>query len=178
MLAAESTATVIDRECAQAAAVGTMDTATVDIVSDVRRQRPKGRQFTSAEALAYQLPGRNTEGERVAWGKDTKVLNQVQLTAYPDCIGGNLASLESFVRKHLHSVVGGIHVLPFYPSSADRGFAPLTYKEVDPAFGSWDQITALAEDGDLVVDFMVNHISAQSEEFKDFVEKGDEVRLC
>lgn len=69
-----------------------------------------------------------------------------------------------------------MHVLPFYPSSADRGFAPLTYKQVDPAFGDWSDIQALREDLDVCVDFMVNHISAQSEQFQDFVEKGDEVR--
>jgi glycosidase len=69
-----------------------------------------------------------------------------------------------------------MHVLPFYPSSADRGFAPLTYKEVDPAFGTWDDIHGIGETLDLCMDFMVNHISAQSEWFKDFKEKGDKVR--
>lgn len=28
--------------------------------------------------------------------------------------------------------VGGLHLLPFYPSSGDGGFAPITYKEVPP----------------------------------------------
>lgn len=66
-------------------------------------------------------------------------------------------------------------MLPFYPSSADRGFAPLTYKQVDPTFGDWRDISALRQRLDVCVDFMVNHISAQSEQFKDFVEKGDQV---
>lgn len=57
---------------------------------------------------------------------------QVQLSAYPDCIGGDLKGLSKFVTEHLGGVVGGVHVLPFYPSSADRGFAPLTYKEARP----------------------------------------------
>lgn len=74
--------------------------------------------------------------------------------------------------------MGGVHVLPFYPSSADRGFAPLTYKQVDPSFGKWRDISALRQRLDVCVDFMVNHISAQSEQFKDFVEKGDEVCPC
>ena len=38
------------------------------------------------------------------------------------------------VKKYLQKSIGGIHILPFYPSSADRGFAPLTYEDVDPAF--------------------------------------------
>jgi hypothetical protein len=135
----------------------------------------EGRKESAAMLLANQLPGRNTAEDRVVWGKDTKLLNQIQLSAYPDCIGGNLAVLESFIGNHLSGVVGGVHVLPFYPSSADRGFAPLTYKEVDPVFGTWDSIQSVAARGDLCVDFMVNHISAQSEQFKDFVEKGDQV---
>jgi glycosidase len=130
---------------------------------------------SAAELLAHQLPGRNTHADRIRWGVDTKLRNQVQLTTYPDCIGGKLSDLQSFVDRYLAGVVGGVHILPFYPSSADRGFAPLTYKEVDPTFGSWDEIESFADGLDLCVDFMVNHISAQSEQFKDFVEKGDKV---
>jgi glycosidase len=137
-----------------------------------------GRKEAASVLLANQLPGRNTAGEKVRWGKDTKLLNQIQLSTYPDSIGGNLSALETFISEQLAGVVGGVHVLPFYPSSADRGFAPLTYKEVDPEFGSWDEITSVAEQGDLCVDFMVNHISAQSQEFLHFVEHGDKVRCA
>ena len=35
-------------------------------------------------------------------------------------------------------VIGGVHLLPIYPSSGDGGFAPLTYGEVDPHFGTWE----------------------------------------
>lgn len=83
--------------------------------------------------------------------------------------------MSAVVCRCLGGVVGGVHVLPFYPSSADRGFAPLTYKQVDPSFGDWEDIAALREDLDVCVDFMVNHISAQSPQFQDFVEKGDKV---
>jgi sucrose phosphorylase len=65
--------------------------------------------------------------------------------------------------------VGGVHILPFFPSSADRGFAPIRYDMVDSAFGSYDDIEKLGKDYYLMFDFMVNHISAQSEYFKDFL---------
>ena len=68
---------------------------------------------------------------------------------------------------------GGVHILPFYPSSADRGFAPLTYYQVDPAFGTWQDIAMIQEDFDLTIDFMVNHISRQSKYFQDYLEKRD-----
>jgi len=66
--------------------------------------------------------------------------NKIQLITYPDSLGHNLPELHYVLRKYFRKAVGGVHLLPFYPSSADRGFAPLTYDAVDPAFGSWEAI--------------------------------------
>jgi hypothetical protein len=54
---------------------------------------------SAVELLAHSLPCKNTCGEKVEWGKDTKLRNQVQLSAYPDCIGGNLSNLRSFTDR-------------------------------------------------------------------------------
>ena len=98
--------------------------------------------------------------------------NKVQLIAYPDSFGANLVELHYAMRRYLSKAVGGIHLLPFYPSSADRGFAPLTYSDVDPAFGTWEDVYMIGRDFDLIIDFMVNHISRQSDFFMDYIEKG------
>ncbi|BBO88620.1 sucrose phosphorylase [Desulfosarcina ovata subsp. ovata] len=98
--------------------------------------------------------------------------NNVQLIVYPDSLGSDLVELHYVLRRYLSRAVGGIHLLPFYPSSADRGFAPLTYDEVDPAFGSWRDIDLIGGEFDLIIDFMVNHISRQSLYFQDYMEKG------
>ena len=66
-----------------------------------------------------------------------------------------------------------MHLLPFFPSSGDRGFAPLCYDRVDPAFGDWDDVARLTEGRSAVYDFMINHLSRQSPEFLDFLEKQD-----
>ena len=102
------------------------------------------------------------------------IRNACQLITYADSLGTNLSELRSALSHHLSGLFGGLHVLPFYPSSGDRGFAPLTYNEVDPRFGSWKDIEALAADYDLMVDMMVNHISRRSEYFQDFVQKKDD----
>ena len=99
--------------------------------------------------------------------------NQCQLITYPDSLGKNLQELHYNLKRHFSKVVGGVHILPFYPSSADRGFAPLRYDEVEARFGTWEDVEKIGEDFDLMVDFMVNHISRQSDYFKDFVEKGE-----
>jgi len=74
----------------------------------------------------------------------------------------------------LKDVVGGVHILPFFPSSGDRGFAPMDYSKVDEAFGDWSDIEALSQDYYLMFDFMINHISAKSPYFLDFLEKKDD----
>ncbi|WP_338552413.1 sucrose phosphorylase [Paenibacillus sp. KS-LC4] len=101
------------------------------------------------------------------------VKNQVQLITYPDSMGGDLKALNDVLLKHFADVFkGGIHILPPFPSSGDRGFAPLTYLEIEPSFGTWDDIRAIGEKFDVLVDLMVNHISRQSEYFQDFLQKG------
>ncbi|MCF7948005.1 MAG: sucrose phosphorylase [Spirochaetia bacterium] len=102
------------------------------------------------------------------------IRNACQLITYADGLGGNLTELRSALAQYLPNLFGGVHLLPFYPSSGDRGFAPLTYNEVDPRLGSWEDVEAIARDYDLMVDMMVNHISRRSEYFQDFLQKKDE----
>ena len=42
--------------------------------------------------------------------------------------------------------MGGVHILPFFPSSADRGFAPIRYDKVDEAFGDYADIEKIGEE--------------------------------
>lgn len=101
------------------------------------------------------------------------IRNKVQLITYPDSLGGNLKNLNTLLRKHFTDAFpGGIHILPPFPSSGDRGFAPLTYFEIDPAFGSWSDIQRISKQFPVVLDLMVNHISRQSPYFQDFLRKG------
>lgn len=101
------------------------------------------------------------------------VKNQVQLITYPDSLGGDLKTLNEILLEHFSDIFkGGIHILPPFPSSGDRGFAPLTYLEVDPKFGTWNDIKTIGENFDVLVDLMVNHISRQSPYFQDFLKRG------
>ncbi len=101
------------------------------------------------------------------------IKNQVQLITYPDSLGGDLKTLNNVLLKYFPNIFkGGIHILPPFPSSGDRGFAPLTYLEIEPTFGSWDDIRKLSENFDILLDLMVNHISRQSPFFQDFLKNG------
>ena len=103
------------------------------------------------------------------------VKNKVQLITYPDSLGGSLKSLKYVLDNQLKNLFnGGIHILPPFPSSGDRGFAPLTYLEIDPAFGTWEDVQAISKEYDVLLDLMVNHISKQSVYFQDFLKNGRE----
>ena len=95
------------------------------------------------------------------------------LITYADSFGKNLKELKYVLDTYFKREVRSVHILPFFPSSGDRGFAPITYQEVDPAFGTWEDIEALAGEYELMFDFMINHLSKQSAYFKDFIEKHD-----
>ena len=97
-----------------------------------------------------------------------KIKNEAMLITYCDSLGNNLKDLNQVLDQHLQGVVGGIHLLPFFPSTGDRGFAPSDYMVVDPAFGTWQEVEALGEKYYLMFDFMINHISRESKFFQDF----------
>jgi sucrose phosphorylase len=95
-----------------------------------------------------------------------------QLLTYPDSLGGGLGALRRLLEGPLDGAFHGVHVLPPFPSSGDRGFAPVTYREIDPRFGSWDDVAGLAARHDVLLDLMINHISRRSPEFRNFERYG------
>ena len=101
------------------------------------------------------------------------VTNQPMLITYADSLGGDLRALESVLDEDFRGVFGGVHILPFYRSSGDRGFAVIDYEQVDSAFGDWDDIRRIADRYTVMADFMINHVSVRSREFRDYMERGD-----
>lgn len=102
-----------------------------------------------------------------------KISNQIMLITYADSMGSNLQQLREVLTEHFAGVVEGVHLLPFYPSSGDRGFAVIHYDTVDPTFGDWEDIRAFSEKYYLMADFMINHVSIRSAEFRDYMERGE-----
>lgn len=99
--------------------------------------------------------------------------NRIMLITYADSMGSNISQLHEILKTYFRDAIGGVHLLPFFPSSGDRGFAVCTYQEVDPAFGGWAEVSALAQDYRLMADYMINHISAQSTYYQDFLCKHE-----
>ncbi len=85
----------------------------------------------------------------------------------------HLQTLAEFCEAHLHGVVSGIHILPFYPWSSDDGFSVKDYRAVDPALGDWNDIERLGESFRLMFDGVINHMSAQGGWFQKFLQNEE-----
>ncbi|MCV3297162.1 MAG: sucrose phosphorylase [Oenococcus sp.] len=101
------------------------------------------------------------------------VQNKAMLITYADSMGRNIKELQEVLTTYIGDAIGGIHLLPFCPSTGDRGFAPSDYTRVDSAFGDWRDVQALGKKYYLMFDFMINHISRESVMYQDFKAKKD-----
>nr|WP_321307506.1 sucrose phosphorylase [uncultured Sphaerochaeta sp.] len=102
--------------------------------------------------------------------------NKVQLITYVDRLSGaGFPELKALIDGPLSGMFGTVHPLPFfYPyDGTDAGFDAIDHTEVDARLGTWDDVAALAGSVDVMADLIVNHISAQSPAFRDYLEKGE-----
>lgn len=86
-----------------------------------------------------------------------------------------LVTLAGFVERRLPEM-SHVHLLPFFPSSSDDGFSVIDFERVDPALGTWDDVTAFTRRRRLMVDLVLNHVSAKSEWFRLFLDGDPEYR--
>lgn len=69
-----------------------------------------------------------------------------------------------------------LHILPFFPSSSDRGFSVVDFRAVDPNLGSWQDIADIGKTYELMFDGVLNHASAESEHFQEFLNANPRYR--
>ncbi len=99
----------------------------------------------------------------------------VELITYADRLAPDLAGLADLLGGPLAGLFGGVHLLPFFVpiDGADAGFDPDDQRRVDPRIGSWADIERLAQRHAVTADLIVNHISARSEPFLDYLASGE-----
>lgn len=99
----------------------------------------------------------------------------VHLLAYTDRLAGDLAHTRGLLTAGPLAAFAGVHLLPFFVpfDGADAGFDPVDHTTVDPRLGTWADVRALADAGvEVTADLIVNHVSAESAEFVDWLERG------
>ncbi|MGW8272815.1 MAG: alpha-amylase family glycosyl hydrolase [Thermodesulfovibrionales bacterium] len=97
----------------------------------------------------------------------------IVMITYGDLLRGKehspLASLAYFLKGPLKNVISTIHILPFFPYSSDRGFSITDFRSVDPKLGNWDDIREIGREFKLLFDGVLNHASAESIGFQEFL---------
>ena len=125
------------------------------------------------EDVAHAVAQRLLTRARDALPHQAKRNGDCMLITYADSIRAEgeppLTTLKRFLKNHVGDSIGTLHLLPFYPSSSDDGFAVIDYRLVDHHVGGWEDVKALAEDYDLMFDLVINHCSRESLWFADFV---------
>lgn len=105
--------------------------------------------------------------------------DDVWLIAYADHVRQGARPPLQVMRELLDgpfkTTINGVHLLPFYPSTSDDGFAVVDPREVDPAVGGWADVAAIARGRRLMVDAVVNHVSASSPHVTDWTGHALEV---
>ncbi len=83
-----------------------------------------------------------------------------------------LQTLKNFLTDNLSEQLSVVHILPFFPYSSDDGFSVIDFKKVNPELGSWDDVEQLTQHFYLMADLVINHASAKSEWFQNFLQQS------
>ncbi|MEM8500830.1 MAG: sugar phosphorylase [Pseudomonadota bacterium] len=124
------------------------------------------------EAMRLSVAARAPKSHTNLWSE-----RDVYLISYADTVVTKaekpLVTLKRFIDRNFRSFISSVHILPFFPYSSDDCFAVIDYSSVNESHGNWAQISAIAEDYDLMSDLVINHCSARSLWFQNFI-KGAE----
>ena len=97
------------------------------------------------------------------------------LNAYPDSIGGKLSDIVSLLkRKEFEDTFKSFYILPsVFNTDLDRGFSLIDY-EISETLADPKDIDDLHDlKIDLMMDFILNHISVLSHQFQDIIKNGE-----
>ena len=131
--------------------------------------KPKGdAAFSRITAVLDLFVKQNRPGKESAFSQ-----TDVILITYGDTLlrGGepSLQTLQGFLDEHVKDVFSGVHILPFFPYSSDDGFSVIDFFAVRSDLGSWSDIRSIGGHFDLMVDLVVNHVSAESRWFRNYL---------
>src|SRR5207237_4520623 len=128
------------------------------------------RTFAELEQLLRRFRDRPGGREATRRGFDER---DAILITYGDTLlsagQAPLRVLGEFAERHLAERLSGVHILPFFPYSSDYGFSVVDYDRVNPELGVWGDLQPLRSRFKLMFDFVLNHVSAESEWFQGFL---------
>ena len=98
------------------------------------------------------------------------------LNAYPDSVGGKLSDIVSLLKQEeFKNAFESFYILPsVFNTDLDRGFSLISY-DISETLADPKDIEDLHElNIDLLMDFILNHISVLSPQFQDIIKNGED----
>jgi len=146
------------------------------LLGDLYGEEGAARAYGELERILRSYWATKTDSERKRDAgfdaRDRFSERDIFLITYPDFIRSQgkspLRALSDFLDVYMKGAIHCVHLLPFYPSSSDRGFSVMDFSRVDPRLGSWKDIHELSGRFRLMFDVVANHVSAKGEWFQQF----------
>ena len=139
------------------------------ILNDIYGTKTGNLAFEKVAALIERFPVIKGSGKSYFSEED------VFLITYGDTLNNKgeppLKTLYEFAVSQFKHVFSTIHILPFFPFSSDDGFSVIDFFAVNPELGDWKDIQRLGSEFQLMFDLVLNHVSAQSMWFQNYLEE-------
>ncbi len=102
--------------------------------------------------------------------------NKPMLNVYPDSLGGKLSDIAELLQsQEMKDCFSSAYILPsLFHYDMDRGFSLVDY-DLNENLANCEDLEKIKSLGiQLKLDFVLNHASTQSPQFKDVIQKGEE----
>ena len=113
----------------------------------------------SSQILSILNPTNISKNEKINNIWDQK---DIFLITYADSIIDDLEvplkSLNDFLLK-FNPLINSVHILPFMPSSSDKGFSVKDYYQVSSNLGDWNDLSKISTNYNVMIDMVLNHAS-------------------
>ncbi len=102
------------------------------------------------------------------------------LNLYADSLGGNLSKVVDFLsRPELKDAFQSIYLLPsVFNSDIDRGYSIISYDLAESIATKEDFEKLKSMKFDMLFDFILNHLSVLSPQFRDILKHGEASPYC
>ncbi|OQO69749.1 sugar phosphorylase [Enterococcus villorum] len=87
-----------------------------------------------------------------------------------------LRTFKKFYQKYLSESFSVVHFLPFFPYTSDDGFSVVDYQVIDEHLGTWEEVEEVRHEVRLMVDFVCNHMSAESTWFQEYLNSNNDYK--
>ena len=127
----------------------------------------------SSSLLEHVIETQNDMPLHVTEDGESWSQNTIVLITYADTLEEKnslpINSINKFLKTYCTDTFEIVHILPFFPSSSDKGFSVKDYYSIYHQFGQWNDILRISKDFGVMADVVINHGSSESLWFKNFI---------